>query len=117
MTSIQEKICQAGRIMFDKRLTDLCGGNISARDGETIYMSPRFAGQAFHWDLQPEDLVSGQWDTDEITTNPAFHARVGLTCTFIVPFPMSRLSSMPTLSILCHFLPLINPWNRYWKPL
>jgi L-fuculose-phosphate aldolase len=72
MTNLPEKLCAAGRLMFSKRLTDMCGGNISARDGDTIYMSPRFAGQHYHWDLTPDLLVSGEWATDQIAQNPNF---------------------------------------------
>lgn len=58
--------------MFDKRLTDMAGGNISAREGNTVYMSPRFAGQRYHWDLTPDLLVSGDWTSDEIAQHPGF---------------------------------------------
>lgn len=58
--------------MFDRRLTDMAGGNISARVGDTVYMSPRYAGSRYHWDLTPEDLVCGRWADDEITHDPRF---------------------------------------------
>jgi L-fuculose-phosphate aldolase len=58
--------------MFSKRLTDMAGGNISAREGDLVYMSPRFSGQRHHWDLQPEHLVVGKWADDEIIQNPGF---------------------------------------------
>jgi len=58
--------------MFEKRLTDMAGGNISARVGDAIYMSPRYAGSRFHWNLRPEDLVSGRWEDDEIASHPNF---------------------------------------------
>jgi ribulose-5-phosphate 4-epimerase/fuculose-1-phosphate aldolase len=45
MLSLPEKLCEAGNIMFEKRLTDMAGGNISIRDGDTVTMSPRYAGQ------------------------------------------------------------------------
>lgn len=72
MKNIQEQLCEAGRIMFEKRLTDMAGGNISARVGDQVYMSPRYAGSRYHWDLSPEDLVSGRWQDDEITQHPKF---------------------------------------------
>ncbi|HBN97534.1 MAG TPA: hypothetical protein DDZ66_14680 [Firmicutes bacterium] len=70
--SIAQRVCEAGRIMFDRRLTDLAGGNISAREEDTVYMSPTFAGQRFHWDLKPEDLLVGKWGDDEITLDKRF---------------------------------------------
>ncbi len=72
MSIFTEKLCEAGRVMFAKRLTDMCGGNISIRDGDTVYMSPRFAGQRYHWNLTSDLLVSGKWIDDEITQNPSF---------------------------------------------
>ena len=72
MSIFAKKLCDAGRIMFSKRLTDMCGGNISIRDGDTVYMSPRFAGQHYHWDLPEEALVVGKWTDDEIALNPNF---------------------------------------------
>ncbi len=72
MTNFSEKLCSAGRIMFEKRLTDMCGGNISIRDGDTVYMSPRFAGQRYHWNLPAEAIVSGNWKEDDIALNPNF---------------------------------------------
>jgi L-fuculose-phosphate aldolase len=72
MSNLAEKLCEAGRIMFEKRLTDMCGGNISIRDGDTVYMSPRFAGQRYHWNLPLDAIVVGKWADDEITTNPNF---------------------------------------------
>ena len=67
-----EKLCQAGRLLFGRRLLDLAGGNLSLRDGPTVYMSPRFAGQRYQWALDPDQLVSGAWESDEITRQPAF---------------------------------------------
>ena len=72
MLNTPEQICLAGRIMFYKRLTDMAGGNISARERNLVYMSPRFSGQHYHWDLQPEQLVIGKWSDDEMTLNPDF---------------------------------------------
>lgn len=42
--------------MFQRHLTDLAGGNISVRIGDTLYMTPRYAGARFHWDLVPEQI-------------------------------------------------------------
>jgi L-fuculose-phosphate aldolase len=72
MKNIQEQICEAGRILFEKRLTDMAGGNLSARVGDLVYMSPRYAGSRFHWNLYPQDLVSGLWEDDEIARQANF---------------------------------------------
>lgn len=67
-----EHICLAGRILFQRRLTDLAGGNISMRVGDLVYMSPRYAGARYHWDLAPEQILCGRWDNDELAENPQF---------------------------------------------
>lgn len=68
----QEKIVQIAHLMFDRHLTDLAGGNISVREGDTIYTTPRYAGARRHWDLQPEDIMAGSlWD-EQIFDNPRF---------------------------------------------
>ncbi len=72
MKSIPEQLCEAGRIMFEKQLTDMAGGNISARVDDKVYMSPRYSGSRFHWQLTPDDLVSGRWEDDEIAQDPRF---------------------------------------------
>lgn len=72
MTNLAEMLCDAGRLMFDRGLTDMAGGNISVRDGDVVYMSPRFAGQHYHWDMTPDLIVSGKWADDEITRDPRF---------------------------------------------
>lgn len=72
MMPLPEKLCDAGRLMFSKRLTDMAGGNISVRDENCLYMSPRYAGQRYHWNLAEENLVIGDWRTDDIASHPNF---------------------------------------------
>jgi L-fuculose-phosphate aldolase len=67
-----EQICQAGRILFQRRLTDLAGGNISLRHGDIIYMTPTFAGAQYHWDLSPTQILSGSLEGDELSEHPQF---------------------------------------------
>jgi L-fuculose-phosphate aldolase len=69
---IREHICIVGRIMFERRLSDLAGGNISVRDGELIYMTPRYSGSKYHWNLAPENIVAGKLEGDDIASNPNF---------------------------------------------
>ena len=58
--SIQEmraKIAELGALMFDRHLTDMAGGNISARVGDVICITPRYAGSKFRWQLRPEQVL------------------------------------------------------------
>jgi L-fuculose-phosphate aldolase len=67
-----EKIVTIGRLMFERRLTDLSGGNISMRVGELIYITPRYSGARQHWDVDPATIVKGRLDNDEILNDPGF---------------------------------------------
>ena len=78
-TSVPEEIvAYIGRLMFERKLTDIAGGNVSVRDGDNIYISPRYAGQKWHWQLESHDIVSGPVDGKELIGNPSF-SREGLS--------------------------------------
>ena len=55
----QKLLSYVGRMLFERRLTDFAGGNISIRVDNTIYISPRFSGSKQHWDIDPDTIVSG----------------------------------------------------------
>lgn len=54
----RQLIADIGRLMYDRRLTDSAGGNLSARasDGD-IYMTPRYSGSRLRWRLRPDHVV------------------------------------------------------------
>lgn len=68
--SIPEEIVYIAKWMFDRKLTDMAGGNISGREGNTVYISPTGAGQEKHWRLTTDDLLTGPVDTDELISDP-----------------------------------------------
>lgn len=106
----KETLCQAGRIMFSKRLTDMAGGNISLRVNETVYMSPRFAGQLHKWDLTPDLIVSGRWADDEITQNPAF-SREGWS-------HLELYRTFPSITAVVHAHPFhVMPFTAFQKDI
>jgi L-fuculose-phosphate aldolase len=53
----RELVAQVGKIMLDRNLTDLAGGNISMRVEDKIAMSPSYAGTRKFWQLKPEDVL------------------------------------------------------------
>jgi len=71
-SSPQDVLAYIGRMLFERRLTDFAGGNISLRQGNTIYISPRYSGSKQHWDIDPNTIVSGSIDTDEVLNDPGF---------------------------------------------
>lgn len=50
-------IAEIGALLFDRRLTDAAGGNISARAGDVLCLSPRYSGSRHHWNLRPDDVL------------------------------------------------------------
>jgi L-fuculose-phosphate aldolase len=57
ITDLREKMVEIGRAMYERLLTDAAGGNISARIGDRLVMSPRYAGSKWHWQLRPEQYL------------------------------------------------------------
>jgi L-fuculose-phosphate aldolase len=53
----RQQIVELGRLLFDRLLTDSAGGNISARVGEVICITPRFSGSKYQWCLRPEQVL------------------------------------------------------------
>jgi L-fuculose-phosphate aldolase len=53
----RSKIAELGTLLFDRRLTDTAGGNISARVDDVICVTPRYAGSKFRWRLRPEQVL------------------------------------------------------------
>jgi L-fuculose-phosphate aldolase len=43
--------------MYDRRLTDAGGGNISVRVGDVICISSRYCGQRHRWQIRPEQVL------------------------------------------------------------
>lgn len=50
------KIARLSGMLFDRHLTDAAGGNLSARVGNVVCVSPSYAGSRRQWQLQPEDV-------------------------------------------------------------
>src|SRR3989304_2336252 len=68
----EEKISYVGRLLFERRLTDFCGGNISLLVDDRIYITPRYSGSKQHWNVDPDTIVSAPILSDEILAHPDF---------------------------------------------
>ncbi len=110
MQSIAEQICYVGRRMFERHLTDIAGGNITVREGDIVYCTPRYAGNRWHWQLNPEDIVVGNVLTDELFSNPSF-TREGLS-------HISAYRAFPFLRAIIHAHPHnVLPFVAFERPL
>ncbi len=72
MKTIVEQILYAGRRLFERKLLDMCGGNISVRHNNQIFITARYSGSKRHWQNQPEDIISGDIDSDVLLEHPRF---------------------------------------------
>ena len=53
----RRKLATIGRLLFERRLTDAAGGNISTLVGDVICMSPTRSGSSKQWKLSEEDVL------------------------------------------------------------
>lgn len=109
--STPELILYVSKFMFERELIDLAGGNTSAKEGDVIYMTPTFAGFAYHWDFGVEDLVVGSLSkVDEIKSHPKF-SREGLT-------HLAIYKAYPFVNAIIHAHPFyILPFTALSKPI
>jgi L-fuculose-phosphate aldolase len=57
ISETRQQIVDIGRLLFERFLTDAAGGNVSARAGELICISPRFSGSKYQWRLRLEQVL------------------------------------------------------------
>lgn len=53
----RELVAYIGRLLFDRNLTDSCGGNISVRVGDVYCMSASLSGHMRQWQLDADDVL------------------------------------------------------------
>jgi len=53
----RQLIAELGRLMYERRLTDAAGGNISARVDDVMLITPRMAGSIYRWRLDPQQVL------------------------------------------------------------
>ena len=53
----RQLVAQVGKLMLERNLTDLAGGNISMRIEDKVVMSPSYAGTRKFWQLKPEEVL------------------------------------------------------------
>ncbi|MCS6772843.1 MAG: class II aldolase/adducin family protein [Anaerolineae bacterium] len=51
------QIAAIGRLLYERRLTDAAGGNISVRVGDLVCLTPRYSGSKRRWQLCPDDVL------------------------------------------------------------
>lgn len=74
LTPVQtrKQLAEIAHCLFERKLFDMSGGNISVRCEDRIIISPRYAGSRQHWQLLPEDFIEGPIENDELLKHPRF---------------------------------------------
>lgn len=65
----REKLALLGKLLFERRLTDAAGGNLSVRVGDVLVMSPSYAGHRQQWQLDPCDTLVVDLDRNILEGN------------------------------------------------
>ncbi len=58
----REHLVRIAKLMYDRRLTDAAGGNVSLRDGNNALVTPRYAGSRYQWDLSVDQICEVDLD-------------------------------------------------------
>lgn len=119
-TEVQEicySIAKFGKLLYNRHLTDTAGGNISIRFEDTVFITPRYAGSKYFWNLEQEQICRVHPDTGsllfaskfqpsrEIAVHLALYALTSqLQCSIIHAHPKylttAALLELPLLPVL-----------------
>jgi len=53
----REHLARIARLVFERRLTDASGGNLSLRQEDRVYMTPARAGSKQQWQISADEIV------------------------------------------------------------
>jgi len=109
--TIQEQIIYTAAFMFEREITDISGGNVSVRDGDTVYMTPTLAGNQYHWHIDAVDIVIGNLSKlEELKSHPRF-TREGLS-------HLAIYKAFPFVNAVIHAHPkYVLPFTAFSKPI
>ena len=69
LAQTRSKIAETGRLVFARHLTDAAGGNISARVGDSVCITPRYSGSKGHWQLRPDQVLVSDMSGNKLDGN------------------------------------------------
>ena len=87
-------ICQH---LYARQLSDSAGGNLSVRMGDRIYLTPRYMGSKYRWDIRPEQISVLDLE-DQVLAGPEVLSRES-------PMHLSLYHTMPTVVSVIHAHP------------
>ncbi len=68
-------LARVASVLYDRRMTELQGGNMSMRVGDAVVMSPTKASENTGWRLRAEDMLVQDLEGQVLIGNPAMVSR------------------------------------------
>jgi L-fuculose-phosphate aldolase len=68
-------LARAAGVLYERRLTELIGGNMSLRIHDAVVMTPTKASENRGWRLEPEDMLVQRLDGELLVGDPAHISR------------------------------------------
>lgn len=56
MRDTKEEIIRICKLIYSRKLTDAAGGNVSVRESGYIYLTSRFSGSRYQWEIKKEQI-------------------------------------------------------------
>ena len=73
----REKMIELAKLIFDRKLTDSSGGNLSCRLNDKIYISPRYLGELMRFQLKMDEIITMNTDGEVLDGDPDMVTREG----------------------------------------
>lgn len=86
----RQHIARLGALMYERRLTDAAGGNISARVGDVVCITPRFSGSKHQWQLRPEQVLVVDWEGRKLDGDGDISREAKAHLRLLSAFPVGR---------------------------
>jgi L-fuculose-phosphate aldolase len=96
---MRQQIAELGLALYQRKLTDAAGGNISARVGDVLVMTPRYAGSKYRWHIQPEQVLVLDLEGNKLEGEGEISREVKVHCKLLNNF-------YPTGTAVIHAHPL-----------
>jgi len=77
--------------MFERRLTDMAGGNISVLADGQVYITPRYSAAHKHWQLEPDDILSMALDSTDLVEDSRFSREGKMHLAIYENYPVARV--------------------------
>jgi L-fuculose-phosphate aldolase len=57
INNIRRSLCEIGKLLYVRQYIDASGGNISVRDGDKVYITPRLSGENHQWSIDEDSII------------------------------------------------------------